>query len=254
MNAKLSPLQLTDFQLLNLQYRFVNPNETDEIDSDELFGTYGIEVDFAIKRQDDTNFTIFTKADINPKGDQPGYVLFAEGVSSFNISEPSTLPEAKLQNLLVFSGVGIAMQQLRSRVADLTSFAPFGKYMLPTLDMDDLLQQKQERKESTATLQEGIGKSPNNKPVKTERTLPGIRDFRALISQKLQTAQKQKNTFIDLNAGELHHEAGGGTGNNVRVASCVSAMRQVMQEGDEILSEPPAGAGSSVTIRYGLPR
>lgn len=254
MIAKPSPLQLTDFQLLNLQYRFVNPTDTDEINTDDLFGQYGIEVDFAIKRQDDTDFTIFTKADINSEGIQPGYVLFVEGVSSFHIAEPSMLPEAKLQNLLVFSGVGIAMQQLRSRIADLTSFAPFGKYMIPTLDMDDLLQQKQEKKEPTGVFQKGKAKSQSNRVLKTERALPGIRDFRVLISQKLQAVQEQNNSFIDLNAGELHREAGGGTGNNIRVASCVSAMRQAMQEGDEVLTEPPGGAGSSVTIRYRLPR
>lgn len=144
MIAKTSPLQLTDFQLLNLQYRFVNPTDTDGINTDALFDRYGIEVDFAIKRQDDTNFTIFTKAAVNQAELQPGYVLFAEGVSTFRITEPSALPPDKLQNLVVFSGVGIAMQQLRSRVADLTSFAPFGKYMLPTLDMDDLLEQKKD--------------------------------------------------------------------------------------------------------------
>ncbi len=147
MKATPSPLQLTDFQLLNLQYRFVNPTDTNEIDTDELFGRYGIDVDFAIRRQDDTNVTIFTKAAVNHDAAQPGYVLFAEGISSFQLTDPSALPEAKRQNLVVFSGVGIAMQQLRSRIADLTSFAPFGKYMLPTLDMDDLLKQKQEKNE-----------------------------------------------------------------------------------------------------------
>lgn len=252
MKAKLSSLQLTDFQLLNLQYRFVNPTDIQEIDADELFSKYSLDVDFAIKRQDDTNFTIFTKADINSDGAQPGYVLFAEGVSSFHIAEPSTLPEVKLQNLLVFSGVGIAVQQLRSRVADLTSFAPFGKYMVPTLDIDDLLKQKQETKESTPVSEKAIG----NGVKKSKSTLPGIRAFRALISQKLQAAQNQGKTFIDLNAGDLHREAGGGTGNDVRVPTCVRAMKQAMnaEKGDKVLSEPAAGAGLSVTIRYILPR
>lgn len=250
MTAKLSPLQLTDFQLLNLQYKFVNPTDTDEINTDELFSAYNIDVDFAVKRHDDTNFTIFTKAVINHEGAQPGYVLFAEGVSSFHIDGPSSLPEATLQNLLVFSGVGIAMQQLRSRVADLTSFAPLGKYMLPTLDMDDLLKQKQKKKE----LSNGSEKSEDSKELKEKKVLPGIRDFRALVNQKLQEAQEQGKSFVDLNAGELHREAGGGTGNTVRVAGCVSAMKQAMVDGDEVILEPPGGAGNSVLIRYRLPR
>lgn len=89
-----------------------------------------------------------------------------------------------------------------------------------------------------------------------KKTLPGIKEFRTLVSQKLLAAQKQGKLFIDLNAGDLHREAGGGTGNDVRVATCVSAMKQAINEekGDKVLSEPPAGAGSSVTIHYKLPR
>ena len=146
MTVKPSPLQLTDFQLLNLRYQFVNPTEDNRAEADVLFARYAVTVDFAIQRQDDSTFTIFTKAGINQDSAQPGYVLFAEGVSTFLFTDPSALADDKFQNLLVYSGVGIAMQQLRSRVADLTSFAPLGKYMLPTLDINDLLAQKQAQK------------------------------------------------------------------------------------------------------------
>lgn len=89
--------------------------------------------------------------------------------------EPTTLPEAKLQNLLVYSGVGIAMKQLRSRVADLTSFAPFGKYMLPTLDMDELLKQKREK----PTVRQSVRK---NSGVRLRKSLE-MTESRSLPSQ-----------------------------------------------------------------------
>lgn len=246
MTAKLSPLQLTDFQLLDLQYQFVNPVETDTVDINDLFSSYEIDVDFAIQPQDDANFTIFTKAGINQTGSKPGYKLFAEGVSTFRITDSAALPETTLQNLLVFSGVGIAMQQLRSRIADLTSFAPFGKYMLPTLDVDDLLTRKREQ------AKEKIAQS--NSGTKTNKPLPNIATFRAMVAQKLKRAEEDGLPYIDLVAGELHKEAGGGTGNDVRVSTCVNAMKGAMISGDEILFEPPKGAGTSVTIRYKLPR
>lgn len=253
MTAKLSPLQLTDFQLLDLQYQFINPVETDEVDTGELFSRYDIDVDFAIQPQDDANFTIFTKAGINQSGSEPGYKLFAEGVSTFRITDPAALPETTLQNLLVFSGVGIAMQQLRSRIADLTSFAPFGKYMLPTLDVDDLLKRKREQREQTVA-QKSRHKKQNQISTDPNAHLPNTAVFKALIQKILKKAQDQGLPFIDLNAGDLHREAGGGSGKEGRVPICCNAMRNAMIPGDEILFEPPKGSGTSVKIRYKLPR
>lgn len=162
MTTKLSPIQLTDFQLLNLHYEFINPTGVEEVDTADLFSRYIVDVDFAISPQDNLTYAVFVKATVNKKAALPGYVLSAEGVSTFQFIDRSSLSEEVFNNLLVYSGVAMAAQQLRSRLADLTAIGPFGKYMLPTLDMNDLLAQKRRATE----------KATNNRKVQRKAARP----------------------------------------------------------------------------------
>ncbi|MBQ3369055.1 hypothetical protein IJG44_09175 [bacterium] len=54
------------------------------------------------------------------------------------------------------------------------------------------------------------------------------------------------DNFIDLKAGDIHKAVGADN----RMPSCCNAMRNFMKGDDKILSQPPQGDGSSVTIRY----
>ena len=83
---------------------------------------------------------------------------------------------------------------------------------------------------------------------------PTTQDFIAVILIMLNTAQDYNQQYLDITAGNLHAFIGGYPNPNHRMRSCNSAMRQVMQENDLILEQPPQGHGATLTIRYFMPR
>jgi hypothetical protein len=84
--------------------------------------------------------------------------------------------------------------------------------------------------------------------------LPTSDEFRQELDRAFQDTRLQGRTYLDVNAGDLHRRLGGYPGPNNRMPACVNVMRQAMQDGDVILSEPPKGAGASLTLRYQIPR
>lgn len=76
--------------------------------------------------------------------------------------------------------------------------------------------------------------------------------FEAEIKNLQKQARNSNLLSIEINSGELHRKIGGYPGKNHRIPACCLAMRKMMREGDEIISQPPKGKGASLTIRYFL--
>ena len=140
MKAKPSPLILIDFAILNSNFKFTAP--ANDIDIRELVSSYEIDIDFAFNKNDgDTR--VFIKTAINQGDDEkPGYSIFAEGVAVFEFLEEANLTEVDKKSLLQYSSVSIALNSLRGFIATLTANAPFGRYIFPSIDVNDLLKQK----------------------------------------------------------------------------------------------------------------
>ena len=79
-------------------------------------------------------------------------------------------------------------------------------------------------------------------------------DFWLQLFLKIQRANEHGETFVDVNAGELHRLVGDYPGSDHRMPTCCRVMREEMQPDDTILHEPQKGSGASLTIRYLLPR
>lgn len=140
MKARLSPLLLKDFAIINCDFKFI-PSPKD-IDFRKLVSEYMIDLDFAI----DTNkgiTRVFIKAGIN-KGEKklPGYSIFAEGAAFFELSEDDTLSEDDKKSLLGYSAISIALNSLRGFIITLTANAPLGKYIFPSIDVNKLFRDK----------------------------------------------------------------------------------------------------------------
>lgn len=80
-------------------------------------------------------------------------------------------------------------------------------------------------------------------------------DFRAGLVAILARGQRQGRPHVEVNAGEFHRVMGGypARGDHRMPVVC-QLMREQQRPGDEIVFEPPGGAGASLTIRYNLPR
>ncbi len=140
MKPQLSPLILLDFAIINSNFKFIAPTDNSDIRS--LISEYLIDIDYAIIQEPD-NTRVFIKSSIN-QIEEPinGYSIFAEGVAVFAISKTVKLSDDDKKSLLQFSAVSIALNSLRGFISSLTANAPFGRYILPSIDVNDLFQQK----------------------------------------------------------------------------------------------------------------
>ena len=140
MNPKLSPLILNDFAIINCNFKFTAPPEKSNVR--KIVDEYSLDMDFAIIKDNDMT-RVFIKTAIN-HGDNklPGYSIFAEGVAVFELTSRNSLSEEDKKSLLQYSAVSIAINSLRGFISSLTANAPFGKYIFPSIDVNNLFQQK----------------------------------------------------------------------------------------------------------------
>ncbi len=140
MKARFSPLTLVDFVITNNIFKFISPTEESNIK--EIAASYEIDIDFAILN-DTENTRVFIKIGINnSRNIKPGYSIFSEGVGVFQLLKDANLSEEDKKSLLQYSAVSIAVNSLRGFISTLTANAPFGKYVLPSIDVNNLFHQK----------------------------------------------------------------------------------------------------------------
>jgi len=86
--------------------------------------------------------------------------------------------------------------------------------------------------------------------------MPTADDFKAGLFGMMSEIQKTGQEFAEINAGELHRRVGGYPGRDHRMPDCCQVMKAqlALDWGDRIVDEPPSGQGSTLTIRYRLPR
>jgi preprotein translocase subunit SecB len=152
MKIAASNLELVEFAIINSNYKFIDPQG--EIKVKEIFGKYEIDIDFGNrdinKKEQEHFFNVIVKTIINQTDDpQPGYQIFVEGISVFRIHNPQNIDNKTLNNLKNISALSIAINNLRNYVTNMTAYGPFGKYILPAVDVNKLLKEKVESQKSS---------------------------------------------------------------------------------------------------------
>jgi hypothetical protein len=143
MKANRSPLVLNNFLLLNHKYQFIQP--VADSNNIEVFDQYLIDIDYVIKGEDEGFFQMFTKIDINNIDKPlPGYKLFIEGVCIFSFEKNAGLTDKDKASLLHISGINISVNSLRNILSYVTANGPFGKYILPAIDVNKILEDKKQ--------------------------------------------------------------------------------------------------------------
>ena len=145
MKVAESNLELVEFVIINSNYKFIDPGK--EVNIREIFSKYEIEMDFGkrdIKTEEDEHlFNVFVKVLINQSDQpQPGYQILAEGISVFRIKNPGQLDDKTLTNLKNISALSISINNLRNYITNITAYGPFGKYIFPAVDVNNLIKQK----------------------------------------------------------------------------------------------------------------
>jgi preprotein translocase subunit SecB len=147
MIAKKSPLVLDTFFVVENRFKFTQPEEEIEDVPTQLFNDYEIDLDFTIRPvsgESDSviKFNVYTKMGVNQlKIPKSGYSSFVEGIGAFTISKEN-LTDMDVDNLMNLSSVSIMINCLRGVLMDISSNAPLGRFILPMIDINDLLSQK----------------------------------------------------------------------------------------------------------------
>lgn len=145
MKVAESNLKLVEFVITNSNYKFIDPRE--EVNIREIFSKYEIEIDFGkrdIKTEDKEHiFNVIIKGHINQiDRPLPGYQILAEGISVFRVKNPGDIDDKTLTNLKNISALSISINNLRNYITNMTAYGPFGKYIFPAVDVNDLIKQK----------------------------------------------------------------------------------------------------------------
>jgi hypothetical protein len=143
METKASPLVLEDFiitfsncDIIGLQTANKNINKIRDKQAN-----YPVLIDYDIKKmKDKSDFIIGMRVIINPNKLE-GYNITVSGVGYFTISEITNQKE--IANLIHFSALNICIANLRSYIANMTSYFPMGRYNFKAIDMLNLIKSKQ---------------------------------------------------------------------------------------------------------------
>ncbi|RZK20228.1 MAG: hypothetical protein EOO43_11265 [Flavobacterium sp.] len=138
MKASASPLEILDFAIINFELNFIPPNSIED-DTRKLFDNYDLDIDFDVNVGELLRVSI--KSTINEER-RPGYRIFAEVVCIFKFNTNFVLSNAEKESLEGFSTIYIALNCLRGLVTQFTANAPFGRYVLPSVDLNDLIKKK----------------------------------------------------------------------------------------------------------------
>jgi 5-methylcytosine-specific restriction protein A len=95
---------------------------------------------------------------------------------------------------------------------------------------------------------------PSKRPERLKGRMPTPEDFQRELDGTFASVQREGKSVIEIKSGDLHRSVGGYPGPNHRLPACCRVMKRNMKPGDEILQQPPSGAGATLFIRYRLPR
>lgn len=139
MIIKQSPLKVLDFLCLENRLKFISPIE--EVVPIELFQQYEIDFDFA-QTHNNEHLQVYVKVSINDiPTPMPGYKIFTEAVGLFGLNEEG-LSIDDINNFKNYTALIITINHLRNFISNLTSYSPMGKFVLPSIDMVDLMNKK----------------------------------------------------------------------------------------------------------------
>ena len=148
MHAKTSPLVLNEVNIIasNIVSIGVPEGFKGEINN------FDIEIDFdifTIEEDTDARRIVISIAGNNMENPAPGYCfsIIAEGTFSYNKSIKTTKKDKDI--LLTHSAIPIMIGQVRSYLSTLTALGPFSVFLLPSIDMNYLLNKKNEENHKT---------------------------------------------------------------------------------------------------------
>jgi 5-methylcytosine-specific restriction protein A len=81
---------------------------------------------------------------------------------------------------------------------------------------------------------------------------PTAWDFQNRLMAILNRARQSRQSYVDIESGNLHQEVGGYPDPNHRMPVCCEVMRKLMRPGDSVIKEPSGSQDATLIIRYAV--
>ena len=146
MKVITSNLELVNFVIIESNLSLIQPI-TNEFNH-EVFKHYDLEIDFSKSKEEQTPdkellFVVYVDISVNrTTNPQVGYQISTRAAAAFKITDLRALSNGEINNLENISALSITISSLRNYLSTLTAFGPFGKYILPTIKVGDLISEK----------------------------------------------------------------------------------------------------------------
>ena len=133
-----SSLRLLDFVIVESQCAYHASDENAELM--QIQNSYPVDIDFDISQSTDkNNYCIEIFVSINEE-QKEGYSIKVTGLGFFSIQDIEI--EEEIEKLINYSAINICIANLRSYIANMTSYYPMGKYVFHSIDMIKLIKAK----------------------------------------------------------------------------------------------------------------
>jgi preprotein translocase subunit SecB len=146
MQVKKSPLILEEVFII--ASNIISVPETEE--STGLLNEFEIDVDFDVYTNDldnDARRVVISVSGNDQENPSPGYCFSIVAQGTFNYEREAKIKKKDKDILLTHSAIPIVIGQIRSYLSTLTALGPFGFYLLPSIDMNHLLELKNQDSE-----------------------------------------------------------------------------------------------------------
>lgn len=141
MEALQSPLNIKDFSVFECEMKFISPEDDDtQIVLSDL--PLDIDYDYYAPKDDDQAIRMI-EMNLKVNSDKkPGYSINLIVAGIFEIEDIDNLNQELVVNLFGISALNMMISQTRAFLISVTTYGPFGHYLLPAIDIGDLRKKK----------------------------------------------------------------------------------------------------------------
>ena len=147
MEVARSVLSFENFWVLHSSCTFIEEETNSEVD---LF-SLPMYVDFDVTETKEGFFNVYLDVNINSDDNaRSGYAIFVSVFGLFYLNEIDKLSQMDIEEYSFFSAVPMLLGSTRGFIQNLTSNGLYGQYLLPTINLEDLIDQKMENNDFSA--------------------------------------------------------------------------------------------------------
>ncbi len=144
-----SDLIIKKFYITNTTLLSIFPESGQRIRLSTLKIAGDFDIFTSVKKEDEYNFIVNFNIKCNEE-EKPGYYFDIGAVGEFTLKDTENLREKIEQQYVLYTALPMVINSLRIYLQNITAMHAFGTYLLPTLDLNELIKSKFSNNEEIA--------------------------------------------------------------------------------------------------------